>query len=407
MSHVIVVGSGIVGLAVAARLAERGDEVTVLEKEGDLALHQTGRNSGVIHSGLYYAPGSLKARMGAAGSQSMAAYARSRGVATETCGKLVVATDESEVPGLRKLAERAVANKVEARWLTSAEAREYEPHVRAVAALRVEATGIVDYRGVCRALADDVRAAGGTIRFGEEILAARTVAQGEGQGGSRARGRVEVRTSRADLEADALVVCAGLHADRVARACGLDPEARIVPFRGEYFELKPAARELVRGLIYPVPDPRFPFLGVHLTRGVDGTVHAGPNAVLALAREGYTWSDISPRDVADSLSWPGLWRLAARNVVPGAAEVGRSLSMHAFARSLARLVPGITADDLVPAPAGVRAQALRRDGGLVDDFLVQTTARQVHVLNAPSPAATASLEIARHLVEHVDHALAA
>lgn len=401
MSHIIVVGSGIVGLAVAARLAARGDEVTVLEKEDDLALHQTGRNSGVIHSGLYYAPGSLKAAMGAAGSRSMSAYARSRGVATETCGKLVVATEDSEVPGLRKLADRAVANSVQARWLTPAQAREYEPHVRAVAALRVEATGIVDYRGVCRALADDVRAAGGRILFGEAIVAARTV---PGAGGT---GRVEVRTTRADREADALVVCAGLHADRVARACGLDPEARIVPFRGEYFELKPAARELVRGLIYPVPDPRFPFLGVHLTRGVDGTVHAGPNAVLALAREGYSWTDISPRDVADSLSWPGLWRLAAHNLVPGAAEVGRSLSTHAFARSLARLVPGVTADDLEPAPAGVRAQALRRDGGLVDDFLVQTTARQVHVLNAPSPAATASLEIARYLVDHVDRALAA
>jgi L-2-hydroxyglutarate oxidase len=214
-----------------------------------------------------------------------------------------------------------------------------------------------------------------------------------------------VRTTRADREADALVVCAGLHADRVARACGLEPEARIVPFRGEYFELTPEAGALVAGLIYPVPDPRFPFLGVHLTRGVEGHVHAGPNAVLALAREGYTWHDVSPRDLADSLAWPGLWRLAARNWAPGAAEVGRSMSRHAFARSLARLVPGITAGDLVPAPAGVRAQALRRDGGLVDDFLVQAAGRQVHVLNAPSPAATASLEIAKHIVERLDAAV--
>lgn len=402
MSHVLVVGAGIVGLAVAARLAARGDQVTVIDKEDGPARHQTGRNSGVIHSGLYYPPGSLKATMAAAGARSMTAYARAKGVAVDICGKLVVATDESELPGLAKLADRAVANGVPARRVTPGEAREHEPHVRAIAALRVESTGIVDYVGVCHALAADIEAAGGQIRYGEEIVAARTVPDSPG-----APGRVEVRTSRADVEADALVVCGGLHADRIARACGLDPAARIVPFRGEYFELTPETGELVRGLIYPVPDPRFPFLGVHLTRGVEGHVHAGPNAVLALAREGYTWTDVSVRDLADSLAWPGLWRLAARNLVPGAAEVGRSLSRQAFARSLARLVPGITAADLVPAPAGVRAQALRRDGGLVDDFLVQTSGRQVHVLNAPSPAATASLEIAAHIVEQLDATLPA
>ncbi len=395
MSHVVVVGSGIVGLAVAARLAARGDEVTVLDKEHDVARHQTGRNSGVIHSGLYYAPGSLKATMAAAGARSMSAYARERGVATATCGKLVVATEPEELPGLQRLAERAVANGVPARMLTPAQARGYEPHVRCLAALRVESTGIVDYTGVCRAFAADVEAAGGHLALGEALVAARSTPTG-----------VQVRTSLRDRDADALVVCGGLHADRLARACGLEPEARIVPFRGEYFELTPEAGELVRGLVYPVPDPRFPFLGVHLTRGVEGTVHAGPNAVLALAREGYTWTDVSPRDVADALSWPGLWRLAAHNVVPGAAEVLRSMSTHAFARSLARLVPDLTADDLVPAPAGVRAQALRRDGAMVDDFLLQTTSRQVHVLNAPSPAATASLEIARHVVDTLDQVAA-
>lgn len=396
MSTVIVVGSGIVGLAVAARLAERGDAVTVLDKEPGLARHQTGRNSGVIHSGLYYAPGSLKATMAVAGARSMTAYARSRGVAVDVCGKLVVATSEAELPGLRRLADRAVANGVPARRITIAEAREHEPHVRAVAALHVASTGIVDYPGVCRALAADIEAGGGRIVFGERVLAARTVP-----------GHVEVRTDRADREADALVVCAGLHADRVARACGLEPAARIVPFRGEYYELTPEAGDRVRGLIYPVPDPRFPFLGVHLTRGVEGQVHAGPNAVLALAREGYTWRQVSPRDLADSLGWPGLWRLAGRNLAPGAAEVGRSLSRRSFARSLARLVPGISASDLVPAPAGVRAQAVLRNGALVDDFLVQTSGRQVHVLNAPSPAATASLEIARHIVDRLDTALPA
>ncbi|HEY0188879.1 MAG TPA: L-2-hydroxyglutarate oxidase [Cellulomonas sp.] len=400
MSQVVVVGTGIVGLAVAARLTARGDQVTVLDKEDGLARHQTGRNSGVIHSGLYYAPGSLKATMAAAGARSMARYARERGVAVDVCGKLVVATDPDELPQLDRLADRAVANGVPVHRLDAAGAREHEPHVRAVAALRVESTGIVDYPGVCAALAEDIRAGGGQIALGEELIAARTVPDSPG-----APGRVEVRTTRADREADALVVCAGLHADRVARACGLVPEARIVPFRGEYYELTPEAGQLVRGLIYPVPDPRFPFLGVHLTRGVEGHVHAGPNAVLALAREGYTWTDVSARDLADSLAWPGLWRLAARSWAPGAAEVGRSLSRHAFARSLARLVPGLTAADLVPAAAGVRAQALRRDGALVDDFLVQSAGRQVHVLNAPSPAATASLEIARHIVHRLDDAV--
>ncbi|MDM8083242.1 L-2-hydroxyglutarate oxidase [Cellulomonas cellasea] len=391
MSRVVVVGAGIVGLAIAARLAGRGDEVTVVDKEPDVALHQTGRNSGVIHSGLYYAPGSLKATMSAAGARSMTAYARSRGIPVQTCGKLVVATDERELPGLLRLAQRAEANGVDARLVTPAEARELEPHVRSVGALRVESTGIVDYPGVCRALVKDVEAGGGSVRLGESVLAIRTTGS-----------RVHVRTDQADLEADAVIACAGLHADRLARASGIEPAARILPFRGEYFELAPDAAGLVRGLVYPVPDPRFPFLGVHLTRMIDGTVHAGPNAVLALAREGYTWSTVRVHDVRDALGWPGLWRLARGNVVPGAAEVLRSMSTRAFARSLARLVPAITARDLRPAPAGVRAQAVRRDGTLVDDFLVQTGPRQVHVLNAPSPAATASLEIARHLVGRLD-----
>ena len=401
MAKVLVVGGGIVGLATAARLARRGDEVTVLDKEDALAEHQTGRNSGVIHSGLYYAPGSLKARLGMAGAASMLAFAAEHGVAVERTGKLVVAVDESELPGLHRLAERAPANGVPARLIGPAEAAEYEPHVACVGALRVETTGIVDYRGVCAALADQVRAAGGTVRLGTSFVAARP-----------GPGRLEVRLTdatraRDDLAVDALVACAGLQADRVALACGVDPGARIVPFRGEYFELRPEAADLVRGLVYPVPDPRFPFLGVHLTRMVTGGVHAGPNAVLALAREGYRWSDISPADLADALSWPGLWRLGAQNWWPGAHEVARSLSRTLFARSLARLVPGLTAEDLEPTAAGVRAQALRRDGGLVDDFLVRTAPRQVHVINAPSPAATAALEIAAHLEQEVDAVLAA
>ena len=394
--HVVVVGAGIVGLAVAARLTGDGHRVTVLEKEQAVAVHQTGRNSGVIHSGLYYAPGSLKATMAVAGARSMERYARDRGVSVEITGKLVVATTDDQVPGLHRLAERAVANGVPARLVGTSGAREREPHVACVDALWVESTGIVDYTGVCRALAADVSDGGGQVLLGTRVISATETADG-----------VHLQLERdgvsTELRGDAVVACAGLHADRVARACGVDPSARIVPFRGEYYELSSTAAELVNGLVYPVPDPRFPFLGVHLTRMIGGGIHAGPNAVLALAREGYTWRSVNVRDTADALTWPGLWRMGIRNAVPGAREVGRSLSRRAFAHSLAALVPAIVPDDLVPSPAGVRAQAVARDGKLVDDFLLQRTARQVHVLNAPSPAATCALEIADHVVGQLTH----
>lgn len=417
---VVVVGSGIVGLATARLLAQRGDEVVVLEKEATIASHQTGRNSGVIHAGLYYAPGSLKARMAVAGSVSMKAFAQERGVAYATTGKLVVATEEAELPALDVLTKRAAANGVAAHRVSPAEAREVEPYVRCVAALRVEPTGIIDYAQVCRVLADDIRAAGGQVRTSTAFRRAVTVGDvvrvetdggdsgdrsDRGDGGDGGDSGPGGTAGPADLEADVLVACAGLYADRVAQQSGITPQARIVPFRGEYFELVPQLDHLVRGLIYPVPDPRFPFLGVHLTRMVHGGIHAGPNAVLALRREGYTWHDLDLGELRESLAWPGLWQLARRNLVPGSREVVRSLSKAAFARSLSRLVPGIGADDLLPAPAGVRAQALRRDGSMVDDFLVQTVPRQVHVLNAPSPAATAALEIAAYLVGQVDAAV--
>ena len=332
MARVLVVGAGIVGLATAARLAARGDDVLVVDKEDAPAAHQTGRNSGVIHSGLYYKPGSLKARLGVAGAASMTEFARAHGVAVETCGKLVVAVTEDELPQLRVLAERGAANGVPVREVTPDEAREIEPYVSCVGALAVESTGIVDYRGVCDALTRQVLDAGGSLRLGTTFVAARTTAEG-------VRVRLHATQDAQDREevlVDGLVVCGGLHPVRLAVACGVDPVARIVPFRGEYFELHDEAAKRVNGLVYPVPDPRFPFLGVHLTRMVHGGVHAGPNAVLALAREGYRWRDVSLRDVADSLSWPGLWRLGARNWAPGAREVARSASTTLFARSLAR-----------------------------------------------------------------------
>src|SRR5215472_13420421 len=400
MARVIVIGGGIAGLTVAWELAiGRGHEVTVVEKEAGWAAHQTGRNSGVIHAGLYYKPGSLKARMCVAGNESMTSFAKERGIPVDRCGKLVVAVGESELPQLRMLLGRAEANGVPARLITPDEAREYEPEAACVAALRVESTGIVDYRGVCQALVDDLAGRGAQLRLGAEVT---------GITGSRgpAGPEVVVRAGGAELRADALVNCAGLYSDRVARMAGLRPQARIVPFRGEYYELRPERSGLVRGLIYPVPDPQFPFLGVHLTRMIDGSVHAGPNAVLALRREGYRWRDISLRDLAETLSYSGFRRLARRHYRAGAAEMARSFSRARFAASLARLVPALTEADIVRSGAGVRAQALTPSGELVDDFLVQAAPRQVHVLNAPSPAATAAFEIARRVADDVALALA-
>jgi (S)-2-hydroxyglutarate dehydrogenase len=390
MTRVLVVGAGIVGLAVADRLAGGGHQVTVLEKEPEIARHQTGRNSGVIHSGLDYAPGSHKARMCVRGARGMTAFARAHGVRVDTCGKLVVAVDDGELPGLRRLLERGRANGVPVEELDAAGARDVEPAVSCRAALRVRSTGIVDFVGVATALAVRVLERGGEIRTGTAV---RALVAGDHE--------VVAGTDGADVRADVLVNCAGLHSDRVAAMAGLVPEARIVPFRGEYYTLRAGREHLVRAMVYPVPDPRFPFLGVHLTRTVDGRVHAGPNAVPALAREGYTWRDVRLADAWDAVTWPGLWRLAVRNAAPAVSEVRRSLSRRRFAASLARIVPAVTSEDLVPAPSGVRAQAVTRNGFLVDDFLIQTGRRQVHVLNAPSPAATAALEIAEHVARVV------
>lgn len=385
---VAVIGGGIVGLAVAYTLSRSrpAPRVVVLEKETRLAAHQTGRNSGVIHSGVYYKPGSRKALGCRRGKALLEAFCRAHGVAFELCGKVVVALDEGELPRLNELHARAVANGVVCELIDAARLRALEPHAAGVRALHVPETGIVDYTAVCAKLAELVR-----VRGGEIVLGARVTALSE------RGGEVMLATEAGEVRAGAVVNCAGLHSDRVLELSGAPRPARIVPFRGEYFELVPAARELCRNLIYPVPDPSFPFLGVHFTRMLGGGVECGPNAVLAFAREGYTWGDIDLADTLDVLAYKGFWRLARRHARAGAGEMWRSLSKRAFTRALKRLIPEIEARHLVRAPAGVRAQALASDGALVDDFLIRRVGRVVHVCNAPSPAATSSLAIGEEI----------
>lgn len=392
----IVIGGGIVGLAAAARLCldRPGLRCTVLEKEGDLALHQTGRNSGVIHSGIYYKPGSLKAATCREGRAELIAYCGRRGIAHEMCGKVIVAVDDSELPRLATIEARGLANGVACRRISGAELRSREPAAAGIAAIVVDDAGIVDYRGVCRSLADDIRATGG------EVLTGMRVGGVEERGGEAV---VKVSGAAGDtaMTADVIVNCAGLYSDRVARAAGARPDTRIIPFRGEYHRLRLDAPALCRHLIYPVPDPSFPFLGVHLTRMVEGGVECGPNAVLALGREAYRWSSFDLRDVLECVSFPGFWKLARRHWRSGLAEMRRSLHRGSFVTALQRLVPELRAEHLEPAPAGIRAQAMERDGSLVEDFRFLRQGRCVHVINAPSPAATASLAIARRISEEV------
>ncbi|MBT2468763.1 L-2-hydroxyglutarate oxidase [Streptomyces sp. ISL-66] len=391
---VLVIGGGIVGLSTAhalARLAP-GTRVVVLEKEDGPARHQTGRNSGVIHSGIYYKPGSLKARFAVRGAAEMVKFCAEHGIAHEVTGKLIVATERDELPRLHALVQRGRENGIPVRELGPTQISEYEPQVRGLAAIHVGTTGIVDYGRVAEQLAES---SGAEIVYGGAVDLI-----------SRRASGVAVRTSTGlVVRARVLVNCAGLQCDRIARLAGDDPGMRIVPFRGEYYDL--VRPELVHGLVYPVPDPAFPFLGVHLTRGIGGGVHVGPNAVPALAREGYGWGTVRPRDLADELAWPGSWRMAARHWRYGAGEVWRSVSKPAFVEAVRRLLPAVTAADLVPAAAGVRAQAVLRDGTLVDDFLIRESARTVHVLNAPSPAATASLPIGREIASRALTALRA
>ena len=401
---VAIVGGGILGLATARALTRRGRRAVVLEAEDGLARHQTGNNSGVVHSGLYYKPGSLKAENCVRGRDALYDFCAEKGIAIERCGKLVVATAERELPALDELERRGRENGLaRIRRLDPDEIREIEPYVTGgIAGLHVPETGIVDYKAVAQAFADDVAEQGGEVRTGARVLAVRARSDG-----------LTVETSAGDVTAARLVNCGGLQCDRLARLCGVPvqrplggneggEQLQIVPFRGEYYEVVEERRHLVRNLVYPVPDARFPFLGVHFTRMIGGGLEAGPNAVLALRREGYRWRDVSFRDLADVARYPGFWRLAGRFWRTGAMEVVRSLSKRRFVAALQRLVPEICSADIFRAGAGVRAQAVARDGSLLDDFCIVRGERSVHVLNAPSPGATASIAIGETIADQLD-----
>ncbi len=392
---VAVVGAGIIGLAVARELLNRrpGRSVVVLEREPAVGFHQTGHNSGVIHAGIYYAPGSLKAQLCVAGARELYEYCERRGLPAERCGKLIVATDPAELPRLEELERRGLANGVPGlRRLRGEEIAEIEPHARGVAALHSPSTGIVDFAAVARAYAEDVTAVGGRVVTGCAVTGAQS-----------ANGGLTLHHERGALSAGQAVFCAGAWSDRLAVAAGAPAEPRIVPFRGAWLRLRPERRELVRSLIYPVPDPSLPFLGVHLSRHIDGEVLIGPTALLAGARDAYRLSRINARDVLETLTWPGAWRMARRWWRTGLRELGWAASRRRLATAAARYVPELRVEDLAPGSlAGVRAQALTRDGGLVDDFVISQTARAIHVRNAPSPAATASLAIARLIADRAE-----
>jgi L-2-hydroxyglutarate oxidase len=396
--RIAIIGGGIVGLATAYRLGERfpGARTCVLEKESAVGQHQTGHNSGVLHSGLYYKPGSLRARLAVAGIRQMVEFCRENGIPHEICGKLVVAANDTEVPRLRDLEQRGAANGLEGlRWLDSGEMREIEPHVGGVAALRVPQEGIVDYTAVCETLAAKLMERGARVVTGARVKRLRW---------QRATWIAE--TAAGEFQVDFLINCAGLHCDRVAQLAGERRDVRIVPFRGEYYKLRPERQHLVRNLIYQVPDPRFPFLGVHFTRLIHGGVEAGPNAVLAFAREGYRKTDFNARDLADALTYAGFWRFVRRYPSMCWYELRRSFSRQLFCRSLQRLVPEIQPGDLDTGGSGVRAQAIEPEGELVQDFRFIARPNALHVLNAPSPAATASLAIGAEIAAMAEQAAA-
>ncbi|BBD57807.1 hypothetical protein NIES2109_05750 [Nostoc sp. HK-01] len=387
-----IVGGGIVGLSTAMSLGKRYPQarILVLEKESNWAFHQTGNNSGVIHSGIYYKPGSFKAKFCRDGSRSMVEFCQEHGIDHEICGKVIVATDEQEIPRLENLYKRGLENNLTVQKISPEEVKEIEPHVSCVAGIRVFSTGIVNYKQVCLKYAQLIQQQGGDLRLNTKVL--KIAASGNNQ---------VLETNNGNFESKFVINCAGLHSDRIAKLGGVEPKAKIVPFRGEYYELTPEKRYLVKTLIYPVPNPDFPFLGVHFTKMIDGTVHAGPNAVLSLKREGYKKTDFDLRDFAEVMTYPGFWKLAAKHADEGIQEIIRSFSKAAFVKSLQKLIPEVQAEDLVPTHAGVRAQALMDDGKLVDDFLIIPGQNSIHVCNAPSPAATSSLEIGKAIASQV------
>ncbi|AFZ44055.1 FAD dependent oxidoreductase [Halothece sp. PCC 7418] len=388
----VIIGGGIVGLATAMQLAQKSPKarILLLEKETDLAAHQTSHNSGVIHSGIYYKPGSFKAKFCRDGSRSMVEFCQEHNLDYEVCGKVIIATQEQELPRLERLYQRGLENGISVKKLRGEAIQELEPHVRCLAGIRVNSTGITDYKKVCQKYAQILRDRAGELKFNTQVTQLQKTADG-----------YVIETNQGDFQAKFIINCAGLHSDRVAKLGAVNPQAKIIPFRGEYYELKPEKRYLVKNLIYPVPNPNFPFLGVHFTRMIDGSVHAGPNAVLSFKREGYQKTDWDRRDLIESLTYPGLWKLAAKYGAIGVAEMIRSWSKTAFVRSLQRLIPEIQPEDVIPISAGVRAQALKQNGALVDDFLMIEGRKALHICNAPSPAATASLEIGKAIADRV------
>jgi (S)-2-hydroxyglutarate dehydrogenase len=387
-----IVGGGIVGLSTAMALGKRfpNAKILLLEKENQWAFHQTGNNSGVIHSGIYYKPGSFKAKFCRAGSESIVEFCQAHNLDYDICGKVIVATEPEELPLLENLYQRGVENGLKLKKITAEEVREIEPHVNCLAGIRVFSTGIANYRQVCEKYAEIATAQGADLRLNTRVETLVRTSEGYG-----------IATSNGLFATRFLINCAGLQCDRVAKLAGIHPPAKIVPFRGEYYELKPEKRYLVKHLIYPVPNPSFPFLGVHYTRMTDGTIHAGPNAVLSFKREGYHKSDFDLRDFAEVMTYPGFWKLAAKHADQGIQEMVRSWVKAAFVKSLQRLIPEVRSEDLIPTHAGVRAQALMSDGKLVDDFLMVPEGSALHVLNAPSPAATSSLEIGKAIASQV------
>ena len=387
-----IIGGGIIGLSTGMDLGLRypNARIVVLEKESNWADHQTGNNSGVIHSGIYYKPGSFKAKFCREGSRSMVEFCQKHGIDYEVCGKVIVATENKELLLLENLYKRGLENGLSVTKLSAKEVEEIEPHVRCLAGIQVTTTGIVDYKQVCLKYADLIRAQGGELRLNTKVEKI-----------SKTGDLQVLETNNGTFETRFVINCAGLHSDRIAKLAQVNPQAKIVPFRGEYYELKPEKRYLVKTLIYPVPNPDFPFLGVHFTRMIDGSVHAGPNAVLSFKREGYKKTDFDLRDFMEVMTYPGFWKLAAKHADEGIQEMIRSFSKAAFVHSLQRLIPEVQASDLIPTHAGVRAQALMNDGKLVDDFLIVQGGNSVHVCNAPSPAATSSIEIGKAIVEQI------